>query len=483
MVLFCYGNAKGEQMLEYLRNASEKPVAKIMIGILAFSFVGWGVAEWIFGNVISDNSLLSVGNVEISAQQFNSEKSRELAQMTREEQRDIYTDAAAQNAFNQRILTKVTTEQMAQNRAHDLGFVVSDKRIAHEIREYPEFQIDGEFSALAFDRVLNNSGYSEADFANVLRGQVLRSMVLGAMAVPVPVPEFAVKATYNARYATRDVEYAAVMYADFDVAAPTDSQLAEYYEKHPIIIPETRKISYVFIAADMAQPDSYDQGYAKAVKVEDDIIAGDTMADAAKKHGAKYVALDAFGRDTRPVDKLLTDAMIDKIFDMDAGLESEMIETKDGFLFVRVDTVNPAHAAEFASVKNSLISDWKKSEQEKLAYVQANELLVNYKKDGALKNAKTATVSRTAGAPTDVLVAAYRNDIGTKSLVAGKDAFYVLGVNKSNAPKIDEKKLADVRTEVTNMSSMGIKDDYNSFLMREYPVKVNEKNYKRFFVK
>ena len=70
-------------MLEYLRNASEKPIAKILITILAFSFVGWGVAEWIFGGVAGDNTLLNVGEAEISAQQFNAEKSRELAQLSR----------------------------------------------------------------------------------------------------------------------------------------------------------------------------------------------------------------------------------------------------------------------------------------------------------------------------------------------------------------------------------------------------------------
>ena len=74
-------------MLEYLRNASEKPVAKIMIGVLAFSFVGWGVAEWIFGGGAGDNTLMRVGDTEISAQMFNSEKSREFAKLDRDAQR------------------------------------------------------------------------------------------------------------------------------------------------------------------------------------------------------------------------------------------------------------------------------------------------------------------------------------------------------------------------------------------------------------
>ena len=470
-------------MLEYLRNASEKPIAKVLITILAFSFVGWGVAEWIFGNVANDTTLVTVGDSEISAQQFNSEKSRELAQKSREEQRAIYADMESQDAFARGVLTKITTQQMAQNRADDLGFVVSDKRIAEEIRTFPEFQENGQFSPLAFDRTLNNSGYSEAEFANVLRGQVMRSMVLGAVGVPVAVPEFAVQAAYNARYGQRDIEYATVKYSDFKVDAPSDKQLSDFYKQNPQIVPETRTVSYVFIETDMAQPDKYDAGYALAVKVEDDIIAGDTMKEAAKKHGAKYVALKPFNRDNRPVDKLLTDSMIAKIFDMDAGLESEMIETKDGFLFVRVDEIKPAHTAEFESVKKSLVNDWTKSEQKKQAYVRANELLVDLNKDGKLAGKKSATVSRADGAPTDVLVDAFRNEIGQNAIVSGSDAFYVLSVKSATAPKADKKKMDNIRKELENMSATGLQDDYNSFLIREYPIQINEKVYNRVFAK
>ena len=468
-------------MLEYLRNASEKPVAKILISILAFSFVGWGVAEWIFGNVANDNTLVHVGDTEISAQEFNLEKSRALAQLSRDEQRAIYTDTATQNAFSKQILTKMTTKQMAENRADDLGFVVSDKRIAHEIRSFPGFQVNGEFSTLAFDTVLNNSGYSEAAFADVLRGNVLRSMVLGAVGVDVPVPEFAVRVAYDARYGEREIEYATIKYSDFDVAAPSDEQLAEYYKQNPQIVPETRNVSYVIIPAEMSQPDKYDAGYAIAVKFEDDIIAGEPMADAAKAHGAKYVDLGTFDRDNRPVDKVLTDTMMAKIFDMDAELESEMIETNDGFVFLRVNKITPSHTAEFESVKKSLMGDWKRAEQKKQAYVRANEVLTDFKSNGKLANGKSATVSRTSGAPTDVLVAAFRGDTGEKSIVPSSDAFYVLNIKDSIAPKMDTKKMADLRKEMQTMSKSGIMDDYNSFLMRKYPIEINEKIFNRFF--
>ena len=216
-------------MLEYLRNASEKPIAKVLITILAFSFVGWGVAEWIFGNVMSDTTLVRVGPEKISVQQYNLERSREMATMTKEEMRNVYVDPVASQKFQNDIISKLTTQRMVENRGAKMGFIVSDHRIAREIREYPEFQENGQFSTIKFDTVLRNSGYSEAEFAEILRSNVLRSMVLGAMSAPIKVPTFATNAMYNARYAERDIDYTTIKYDDFKVGQPSDEDLHNFY--------------------------------------------------------------------------------------------------------------------------------------------------------------------------------------------------------------------------------------------------------------
>ena len=470
-------------MLEYLRNAADKPVAKILIGILAFSFVGWGVAEWIFSNVAGDTTLVRVGKSEVTMQQFSLEKNRQLASMSREQQRATYADPALTQALNDKVMSTLTTQAMADNRAADLGFVVSDAQIAREIRDFPEFQIDGQFSTYMFDNVLANSGYSEASFADVLRRQVLRGYVLGAMSIPVTVPDFAVEAAYDARYSQRQIDYVTVDFSDFKVSDPTDEQLRTFYAQNPHVIPEQRTVSCVLIPADMDKPDSYDEAYDQAILVEDDIIAGESMSDAASRHKAKYVSLGTFGTANRPVDEILTDNMMKRIFDMEEGLESELIETKKGFVIVRVDKVIPSHNAEFDAVKKNLVNDWKRSEQRKQAYVRANELLVDLNKDGKLVGKKSATVTRASGAPLDVLSATFNSEIGNNSIVNGQNSFYVLHIEKEILPKADEKKMSDIRKEMEKSINKTIVDDYNAFLIREYPIKVNEKVFNRFFAK
>lgn len=470
-------------MLEYLRNAADKTVAKILMGILIFSFVGWGVAEWIFGNTTSDTTLLRVGNQKITIQQYDYLRNQEMSKMTRDQQRAIYTDKNATKTFQSNILAKLSTEKMTDNRAKDLGFVVSDKRIAYEIRNFPEFQSNGTFSTLMFDTTLQNSGYNDAEFADILRKRVLRSMVLGPSDTKISTPEFVVTATYNARNAKRNIEYSEIKFNDFSVASPSDNQLQEFYKQHPHTVAETRAVSYILLPTNMEKPDEYDKNLSIAQKIEDAIIGGAQLAETAKNFNATYEKFTAFSIDKRPTDKILNDQMISKIFDMDEGIESELIETKHGFVIIRVDKINPEHNADFELVRDSLITDWKRSEQKKQAYIRANELLVDLNKNGNLQNKKIANVTRTDGAPLNVLADTFKYKLGDTGIVETDDTFYVLHVVSAQQPQPNPAKTNDLRKELLNQSTKLVQDDYNSYLIRKYPVKINQKVYTRYLSK
>lgn len=470
-------------MLEYLRNAADKPLAKVLMFVLIFSFVGWGAAEWIFGGASRDTTLIHVGNADISVQQFNNERSRELSTMSKDEQRAAYTDPAKSAALTNSVMSKLTMDQLAMNRAKDLRFFVSDKRIAEEIKSYPQFQVNGTFQPWMFDMVLQNSGLTEQDIAASLRGDILRNMTMGAVNVPLTVPQFAVDAAYNARYAKRDVKYSTVNFSDYKIGDPSDEELKTYYAQHPQIVPETRSVSYVFVAADMNKPDVYDEGFKKAQQIEDMIISGDSMKSAADKGKAKYVQISKLARNAKTSDKVLTNDLIAKLFSMESGSESELLELKEGFAILRVDEVHPEHNAEFKDVKKSLVNDWKKAEQRKQAYVKANEKLIALKNNDSVKNIKDANVSRTEGAPLAVLNATFAGKTGDKVIAEDGDAFYVVSIGKNVLPKSDKAKKDALRKELENMSLHFIQDDYGQFLKKEYPVKVNDKVFDRFIAK
>ena len=118
-----------------------------------------------------------------------------------------------------------------------------------------------------------------------------------------------------------------------------------------------------------------------------------------------------------------------------------------------------------------------KDEQKKLAYVRANEMLVDLNGGADLQNKKSVRVSRTDGAPVDVLVAAFRNPVGTNTIVPGTDAFYVLSVNGITEPKSDSAKMETLAKEMEHMAQKNVMDDLEELISDvENFMKLNNEN-------
>ncbi|MCL2538553.1 MAG: SurA N-terminal domain-containing protein [Alphaproteobacteria bacterium] len=475
-------------MLEYFRNASDKPVTKILMGVLIFSFVGWGVAEWVLGGGSTDDAIIRVGGRPVTMQHFEQERGRQLSMMDRAQQRQLYADRQLQIAFSQQILQQLSSQMMLDARAYDLGFTVTNAAVAAAIRSEPAFMENGRFSPAKFDSVLFANGLTETGFAAHLRGQILRDMVVSSVASAPTVPDFMVTAMHIARGRARDIEFQTIKFADFKAPTnPTDDNLRETYAKNPKTIPEFRTVSYVLVTAKMEQPDEHDRAYVAAQRLEDSLIGGETMAAAAKRHNAKHVALAPINAARAHKDgKTTTDAFIDNsviavIFALDEGMESEIIETKSGFAILRVEKIAPAHIADMESMRKELVTEWQRDEQRKQAYLRANEILVAANTAGK-SIGKPVRVTRASGAPLEVLYAAFANPVGAKTIIQGRDAFYVLYVKTSIAPpKLDDKKRAELTKDAATSLGRVMLDDYSAFLSRKYPVKINNKLFRRLF--
>ena len=85
--------------------------------------------------------------------------------------------------------------------------------------------------------------------------------------------------------------------------------------------------------------------------------------------------------------------------------------------------------------------------------------------------------------PVAVLSDAFNNAVGTNKIVETPDAFYVLSIKSVQTPTPDAKKKADLRREMEQLMQYQIQADYNKFLQRKYPVKMNDKVYERFIEK
>jgi len=130
----------------------------------------------------------------------------------------------------------------------------------------------------------------------------------------------------------------------------------------------------------------------------------------------------------------------------------------------------------FGERRTELAALWRKSEQEKQAYLRANEILSEDKK---LANA--ATISRADGAPLEVLSAAFSMGFGKPAIVAGAGAFHVVKALEEIAPRMSNTRKKEITAEIKGLLGRMILDDYTNFLTRKYTIRQNEKMMRRLF--
>ncbi|MDR0449084.1 MAG: peptidylprolyl isomerase [Rickettsiales bacterium] len=490
-------------MLSRLRNANETIWAKILMGILIFSFVGWGAASWIFGETATDDSIISVGGDKVRIADFEAEKNRQFAQMERAMKKSIYSDRVVGLYFSQQILSNLASRMLLERRATDIGLGVSRQAIAAMIKNAPEFQANGFFSTDKFDSVLAANNVSEGEFVEILRRQMLREMLLAGVSEGIRAPEFMVKVLYDMRFETRKIDYAVIRFDDFAVAnQPTDEDLQRIYNMSKQMVPEFRTFAIAKVQTkNMESPDEYDAAFARAQKMEDALIGGATLAEAAAKADAKITELKpitiqrktAEGVDV--VETAITETLVNELFAMDQGNDTSVIELKDGFAIVRVMKIDFAHAVPFESMKKELADLWVEDQKEQQAYLRANALVkeLNENPEATFRSAAAkagarnyqvgAQIARTMTSvfPEEVLNQSFAAKQGGNLLIPGRRAFYVSSVKSQAAPKADAEKMNAIRNDADAMISRMILDDYTGFLGRQYPVRTNTRVFNRLF--
>ncbi|MDR2686024.1 MAG: SurA N-terminal domain-containing protein [Rickettsiales bacterium] len=490
-------------MLAKMRSAHDTIWAKILMGLLIFSFVGWGVAGWIFGDQATDDSIISVGGDKVRIAEYESEKNRQLANMERAMKREIYSDKQVGFYFSQQILSNLASRLMLDRRADDLGLGVSRQAIAAMIRNAPEFQENGFFSTDKFDAVLSLNGITEEGFVDILRRQLLREMVLTGITEGLSAPDFMTNVLYNMRYESRRIDYAAIKYDDYSAGGkPTEEDLRRVYASSKQIVPEFRAISYAKVqVGDMENPDEFDKAFARVQKLEDALIGGDSLVDAAARVGAKIVSLEPITIQKKTAgdkdigDPVITENLVNELFGLEEGGDTSAVELKDGFAIARVMKVEPAHAVPFENMEKELTALWVEEQKEQKAYLSANTLLkeLNENSEASFRNAANKagvrnlqlnaniTRSMTSVFPEEVLNRAFSAAQGENVLIAGRRAFYIASVRGMTAPKPNAEQMTSIKTDGDAMLSKMVLDDYTGFLARQYPVKTNTRVFNRLF--
>lgn len=246
-------------LMDKLRNASTGIVWKIVMVVIAVSFILSGVAGYVYTQV--DTSAAKVNGVEISQQSFQQRYNNEyqvLSQQLGAQFAAVSDSPEFLQALRNTALDHLITEELWRQYATDLKLGISDEQVKQAIVNTPALQKDGKFDNTLYQQLLSSNGISSTTYGEyvreALRIQQLEQALSGSdFVVPVQSDDLA-----KLFFQERKVRLAYLpLSAEIDKQTVSEQEQQGYYEKNKAAfeVPELLKVQYIDLTAAAAEKD------------------------------------------------------------------------------------------------------------------------------------------------------------------------------------------------------------------------------------
>lgn len=236
-------------MLTSLRKSAASWLAKVLFGLLILSFAVWGIGDYLSPEVRT--AVATVGETEIDSENFRRDYNRSLDGLRRRMGGVVPPDMAARMGLPEQVLEGSIQRRLLDLEAQTLGLAIGDGTVRQQIETDETFHGRlGGFDRGLFERTLFSNGLTEGDFVSILRGDIVRRQVDGAVRQGARAPAALAAALYRYREETRMLTVLRVPRATAEAPRePSDSDLREYYGKNSgaFMAPEYRKVALVLL--------------------------------------------------------------------------------------------------------------------------------------------------------------------------------------------------------------------------------------------
>lgn len=366
-------------MLDSMRRGANTLPAKIFLGLLTLSFIGWGVGSRL-GASHSD-TLATVGDTKITLGEFQRAYQRQSQAVSRQIGQALTPDMARSIGLPQQILGSLMGDATVADVAAANGLGVSDERLAQAIADDPQLRAPGaqSFNRDYFTQLLGQNGLNEAMFIAQRRKEELSRQLSLGLVGGLTVPKTMVGAIYRYQNEARDIRYLTLARAQVEpIGKPADDVLAKWYDEHKAEFraPEFRAIEVLALTPEaVADPsavtdaevsreyertkDQYgapeqrriqqlfyatpEEAAAAVAKLKGGTSFDQLITDAGSK--PEDVDLGLLSRD-----KVLDPAVATAAFGLSLNAPSEPVKSSFGTVLLRVTEIQPAHTKTLAEV-------------------------------------------------------------------------------------------------------------------------------------
>jgi peptidyl-prolyl cis-trans isomerase D len=369
-------------MLRGIRTASSnwlgKIVMAVVMGVLIISFAVWGIADIFKG--FGQSALATVGDTEISTEQFRQIYTDKLQQLSRSFGRPLTMEQARAFGLDRQVLQQTIAEAALDEKARRMGLAQSQDETMRTIYNDPNFKgLDGNFDAARFQATIRQYGYTEQRYLAEQRRVGLRRQIAGTVSAGLEPPKALIEALTRFQNEQRSIEYIKLDAAQAGtIDPPSPEALAAYFEEHKTQFraPEYRKLAFVVINPEeigkwtevsdedakkifeqrrdqLGTPEKREvsqivfpnEGEAQAARVR--ITSGTSFADVAKERNLNPADVD-LGLIAKSA--IIDPAIADAAFSLPSGEVSQPVQGRFGVALVKIGKIEPAVTPTYESV-------------------------------------------------------------------------------------------------------------------------------------
>jgi peptidyl-prolyl cis-trans isomerase D len=216
-----------------------------ILGALALVFAAWGAYGIVNLNFSTSSYAAEAGGQTISLDQARSAWMREQGRLQQQYGGNI--PAAVQKSAQDQVLESLISDALVAADTEKLGYRVGEAELIAAIRNFPAFQVAGQYSPDAAKEVLAENHLSLATFQDEMRSDLRRQQLLGGIAASDFVTPAEAARAQSLRDEEREVQYAIIPADGYKSDAPIEPAAIEaYYKAHQAdyLVPESVDLRY-----------------------------------------------------------------------------------------------------------------------------------------------------------------------------------------------------------------------------------------------
>jgi len=391
-------------MITAMRRLAGTWFAKVLFVLLILSFAVWGIEDML-RNVGRDNAVARVGSDAIEVEEAQDAARRELQRIQRQLQGRMEMDAPIRRAVAEQALEGLILDRVLRQEQARMGISVPDETVRDYIFQIPGFAgIDGRFSRDTFNNFLRQNELTEARFLDLLRTDLGRQQLSGAVRAGAAVPEALGSRLLAWAQERRTATLVELPFAESpEPETPSQAQLARFHENNArqFSTPEYRDVALATLNAQRLMSevevserdieDAYAVHRARYETPEKREIFQALMQDeaAAQAIGARwrteadFTAIEAATREAGGLatslglsarNELPLPALADAAFALAPGAVSAPVRSPFGWHVLRVGTIEAGAQRGIAEVREELRAEIQAERAADLAFERVNRV-------------------------------------------------------------------------------------------------------------